>query len=74
MLYRNLSQSVKTFYGVKFYPGDTKDVPGYIHHPKFIRVSKYVTPISDRETRVVSTRTKSMTMKKEESSDGSNKD
>lgn len=39
MRYLNASKSVKTFYGVKFNPGDSHDVPGYINVPGFIRVA-----------------------------------
>ena len=39
MRYLNTSKSVKTFYGVKFNPGDSHDVPGYINVPGFIRVA-----------------------------------
>lgn len=28
----------RTFYGVEFDPGETKEVPGYINHPKFVLV------------------------------------
>ena len=38
MLYKNISYSVKTFYGVEFKPGETKEVPGYINHPKMLVV------------------------------------
>lgn len=31
MFYTNISCSVKTFYGVEFKPGETKEVPGYIN-------------------------------------------
>ncbi len=31
MLYKNVSYTVKTFYGVKFNPGDTKEVNGVIN-------------------------------------------
>jgi len=37
--YLNASKSVKTVYGVKFNPGDSHDVPGYINVPGFIRVA-----------------------------------
>jgi len=38
--YKNLSNAVKTFYGVTFLPGDVKSVPGYIDNLKFIRVEE----------------------------------
>lgn len=31
MFYKNISNSVKTFYGVEFKPGEIKQVPGYIN-------------------------------------------
>lgn len=36
--YKNISYSAKTFYGVKFEPGETKSVPGYINCASFVRV------------------------------------
>lgn len=30
MYYKNISNSVKTFYGVEFKPGSVKEVPGFI--------------------------------------------
>ena len=36
MLYRNISYSVKTFYGVTFEPGQVKEVPGYINNKDMI--------------------------------------
>lgn len=38
--YKNISFSAKTFYGVRFEPGEVKDVPGYINSPSMIRVFK----------------------------------
>ena len=38
MLYKNISHSVKTFYGVTFQPGETKEVPGYINNNTMIVV------------------------------------
>lgn len=40
LYYKNTSHSQMTFYGVVFKPGDVKEVPGYINHPKFARVTK----------------------------------
>lgn len=37
--YKNNSNTTKTFYGVKFLPGEIKSVPGIINHSKFIRVN-----------------------------------
>ena len=36
--YKNISFSAKTFYGVKFEPGDIKAVPGYINCQGMVRV------------------------------------
>jgi len=36
--YKNTSCITKTFYGVKFCPGETKGVPGFINDSKFVRV------------------------------------
>ena len=36
--YLNLSVVTKTYYGVTFAPGETKEVPGYINDKAFIRV------------------------------------
>ena len=36
--YKNISFSAKTFYGVKFEPGDIKSVPGYINSNGMVRV------------------------------------
>lgn len=36
MVYKNLSRTAMTFYGIIFNPGDVKEVPGYINHPKFV--------------------------------------
>ena len=37
--YKNISYSAKTFYGVRFEPGETKSVPGFINSPCMIRVT-----------------------------------
>lgn len=36
--YKNISFSAKTFYGVKFAPGETKEVPGYINDDGMVRI------------------------------------
>ncbi len=36
--YKNISFSAKTFYGVKFAPGETKSVPGYINDSGMVRI------------------------------------
>lgn len=38
MIYKNLSNTTKTFYGVAFKPNEVHEVPGCINHPKFLRV------------------------------------
>ena len=38
--YKNISFSTKTFYGVKFKPGEIKSVPGYINSFGMVRVSE----------------------------------
>lgn len=45
--YKNISFSAKTFYGVKFEPGEAKSVPGYINHPGMARIFG-VKPISTK--------------------------
>jgi len=41
IIYKNISCSVKTFYGVTFDPNDVKGVPGYINDRSMVRVSNY---------------------------------
>lgn len=36
--YKNISFSAKTFYGVKFAPGEIRSVPGYINSPSMVRI------------------------------------
>lgn len=36
--YKNISCSVKTFYGVTFEPNDVKEVPGYINSQGMLRI------------------------------------
>lgn len=38
MYYRNCSNISRTFFGVKFLPGEVKFVPGYINSNSFVRV------------------------------------
>lgn len=38
MFYKNTSFITQTFYGVQFKPGETKEVPGYINSPNFIKI------------------------------------
>lgn len=39
--YKNISFSAKTFYGVRFEPGEIKGVPGYINSRGMVRVFGY---------------------------------
>lgn len=39
-IYKNCSNTTKTFYGVTFQPGEVHKVVGYIHHPKFVRLNE----------------------------------
>ncbi|MCM1286649.1 MAG: hypothetical protein NC227_10915 [Bacteroides sp.] len=41
MIYKNLSNATKTFYGVTFKPGEECEVPGYVNDPKFIRLKEF---------------------------------
>jgi len=36
--YKNISSAAKTFYGVKFAPGEIKSVPGYINNRGMVRI------------------------------------
>ena len=36
--YKNISYSAKTFYGIRFEPGEIKSVPGFINSPSMVRV------------------------------------
>ena len=36
--YKNISYSAKTFYGVRFEPGETKSVPGYVNCSGMVRI------------------------------------
>ena len=42
--YKNISFSAKTFYGVKFEPGEIKSVPGYINCQGMVRVPNVIQP------------------------------
>lgn len=39
LMYKNIGTVTKTFYGVEFKPGDTKECSGYINAPMFIRIN-----------------------------------
>ena len=43
--YKNASNVTKTFYGVKFNPGEVHSVPGYINDVHFIRTENKVAPV-----------------------------
>lgn len=63
MYYTNGSAITKTFHGVTFQPGETKEVFGYIQDPAFYRSSKRQEP-PKREGRSNST-SENITPKKE---------
>ena len=42
--YKNISLSAKTFYGVRFRPGEIKSVPGYINSLGMVRVFEPAVP------------------------------
>lgn len=46
--YKNISLSAKTFYGVRFRPGEIKAVPGYINSPSMVRI--FSSPKSETST------------------------
>lgn len=48
MYYKNCTNTVKTFYGVKFQPGDIKRVLGYINSPGFVRAEKPKEPPAEK--------------------------
>ena len=50
MYYRNLSNSAKTFYGVTFPPGETREVPSTINHKDMLRVSVPEVEIVDKKS------------------------
>lgn len=81
MLYKNLTNTTKTFYGVTFKPSETKEVPGPINHIKFVQVSESskteqtnhsaVLPKSKVEDK---TKNQNVTNKKEAITDGTDSD
>ena len=74
MIYKNTSYATKTFYGIKFKPGEEHEVPGHINDPKFMRISSFSTPKPKKQesARKVNTTAKKLIAKEEESADGSN--
>lgn len=49
MFYKNISYSEKTFYGVTFKPGETKEVNDFINHKLMIRVDDPVINPSNKQ-------------------------
>ena len=47
--YKNISFSAKTFYGVKFEPGEIKAVPGYINCSYMVRIHKPIPTVIPAE-------------------------
>lgn len=65
MIYKNLSRTTKTFYGVTFKPGEEHEVPSYINHPKFLRLTTFSSePAEEQTTSKSTTEKKSETSKK----------
>jgi hypothetical protein len=50
IIYKNISCSVKTFYGVTFEPNDVKGVPGYINDHGMVRVVNHKKPQPKKRT------------------------
>lgn len=70
MIYKNISRATKTFYGVTFKPGESREVPGYITNPDFI-VSDTIDSVDEKKpVSKKTTTTKSKNVDKEESEDG----
>lgn len=74
MLYKNISLTRKTFHGVTFEPGETKEVPGYINNRGFIRVAEMPKEPPKKQTaqKQESSKQESKNNKKEETVNGSN--
>lgn len=58
MIYKNISYTTKTFYGVTFKPGETKQVDGIINDAKMIRVDSLPKepPASSNKTKPVASK------------------
>lgn len=58
MIYKNISYTSKTFYGVTFKPGETKQVDGIINDAKMIRVDSLPKepPASSNKTKPVASK------------------
>lgn len=70
MIYKNVSNIVKTFYGVTFQPGDEHDVPGYINCPGFV-VMPTSTSTEGAKKSATSTKSTNTSTKKEVNTNGS---
>ena len=66
--YKNISYSAKTFYGVKFAPGEMKSVPGYINDKGMVRIFG-IKPIADKTAVYETPTTNSNRGRKKKSSD-----
>ena len=64
MLYKNISCSVKTFYGVTFKPGEVKEVPGYINDTKMVVVDASELKRAIKQPNTPSEKPKKMTSEK----------
>lgn len=40
--YKNISPYPLTFYGVTFNPNEIKEVPGFVNHPRMVRIQEVV--------------------------------
>lgn len=58
MRYKNTSLAKKTFWGVTFKAGETKEVSGFINDPAFIRMPD-TAPVSKQEVAKPATNTQS---------------
>ena len=52
MVYKNISRTTKTFYGVKFKPGDVHNVPGIICRPDVVPASESDLTVSKKSESV----------------------
>lgn len=42
--YKNISSYPLTFYNVTFNPNEIKEVPGFVNHPKMVRITETIQP------------------------------
>lgn len=68
MFYKNLSNSVKTFYGITFKPGDIKEVPGFINNKYMIVVDEPKQPAKPQQPKPSPVAEKKPEPKKEQQS------